>query len=293
MEEKRGSSSGFDHPRAEWAAGESATRGYMNFDFVAHEYDASRRLPPNIQKKAARLLRDAWSPQLGEPLLDAGVGTGRFALALAQLGLPTVGVDISANMLAQLCRKRAVVEADGKPIPLGAVRGDLRRLPLSSGVFGAGLMTHILHLIVDWKTVLAEVRRVLKPNGVLFLASESGLRMPTRDFYFQQARARGVLREHRGASRFEQVHACLTEQGASITPLDTERLRWTQRMPVLQTLTFLHHRSYSNLWSVPDADHAELMAATEAWVFEHYRSFDVIEESPAQMTIQAVRWPTE
>src|SRR5579872_2734426 len=99
MEEKQAASPGFEHPRSEWEAGEGAARGYMNFDFVAHEYDASRRLPPEIQKKAARLLRDAWSPRPGEPFRDAGVGTGRFALALAQLGLPVVGADISENML--------------------------------------------------------------------------------------------------------------------------------------------------------------------------------------------------
>jgi ubiquinone/menaquinone biosynthesis C-methylase UbiE len=67
-------------------------------------------------------------------------------------------------MMAQLHAKRAAIEEVGTPLRLRTARGDLRRLPLASGVFGAVLMVHILHLIVEWQSVLAEARRVLAPG---------------------------------------------------------------------------------------------------------------------------------
>jgi ubiquinone/menaquinone biosynthesis C-methylase UbiE len=277
---------------AETPPGASGARAgeFLSFDSVAHEYDWSRYLPPEMQAQAARLLRESAGLAPGAVLLDAGVGTGRFALPLAQIGVPVVGADISDGMLAQLQAKRAALEAQGSPLPLRVVRADLRRLPFASGVFDAALVVHILHLIADWQAVLGEIERVLAPGGMLLLAQESGRGVPTRDYYMEMAAARGLLRPHIGTRNRDEIRTYLVEHGAQVARVDDDRLHWRHPLKIHDILEMTRRRTWSSLWTVPDADHAEMMAATEAWARETYGSLDVAEEPDMMLMIWTARW---
>ena len=57
------------------------------------------------------------------PALELGVGTGRLAIPLAAIGIPTVGVDASASMLGRLRRKPGGDE-------VATVVGDMAALPV-------------------------------------------------------------------------------------------------------------------------------------------------------------------
>lgn len=68
----------------------------------------------------------------GRTVLELGVGTGRLAEPLAEAGLPVIGLDASATMLAR-CVGR------GLPATVQLVRGDMSVLPLA-GRFGVVLV---------------------------------------------------------------------------------------------------------------------------------------------------------
>lgn len=263
----------------------------LSFDPVAEEYDASRVLPPDAAAKAAHFLRDTAGLAPGEILLDAGVGTGRFALPLAQLGVPVVGVDISGGMMAQLLRKRQEAERAGNTLALRLAQSDLRALPLASNSMQATLVVHILHLIVDWQTVLDEIVRVLKPGGVLLMAWESGSKLPTRDHYFSEARQRGILREHQGITNTPAIVAHLEARGAVVSQAEGEPIRWTTHWPVSVTLGQLERRIWSNLWVGAAADHAALFSETTRWAQETYGTLDVVEETETSLTVWTARLP--
>lgn len=264
---------------------------YLSFDPVAADYDWSRYLSPEAQAQAARLLQEESGLAPGQPLLDAGVGTGRFALPLAQLGVPVVGLDISRNMLAQLQAKYAAHSSDSA-LPLRLARADLRRMPVTSHVFGAVLIVHILHLISDWQQVLQEVRRVLQPGGVLLLAQEVGARgYPTREHYFELARAQGIVRQNLGSRNREEIHDYLQANGAEVARVDAGRLHWHQQFPVRRTLEALRKRTWSSFWTIPESDNEALVADTETWALQKYGSLDALEEADDELHIWTVRWP--
>ena len=87
-----------------------------------------------------------------KPWLEIGVGSGRFAHAL---GIE-VGVDLAYQPLV-LARQRgiAVVQARGE------------QLPFKEAQFGAVLLVVTLCFVDTPEAVLAEGRRVLRPDGVL------------------------------------------------------------------------------------------------------------------------------
>ncbi len=271
---------------------QSAVR-YLNFDPVARDYDGSRFLPPEIQEQAALLLKSVARLKPGQRLLDAGAGTGRFAFPLAKVGMPVIGVDISEQMIAQLLQKRREWERNKDPIPLRVLRGDLRRLPLASGSCHAAVVVHILHLIQEWQEVLCEIRRVLTTSGTLILAQESGRRIPTREFYFEQARQRNALQSPLGAGSAAQVREWLASTGAVVEQVDQGGVQWQQRWRVADTLEMLRRRTWSHLWHIPDQDHQAIMEAVVAWAWQTYGTLEIVEEAEATLSVWTVRWDSE
>jgi len=262
----------------------------LSFDSVADHYDQTRVIPPpQVEEIADRIGRDA-RLERGGLFLDAGVGTGRFAAPLARrFPAQVIGVDISVAMMQQISAKAA-------PGSLSLAHADLQRLPFQDSVFQGVLMVHILHLIERWPLALSEARRVLARGGTLFLGVEQGGRSVLVDFYFERARARHVLSPNLGSASLSPVMAFLRRReraggaGASATLLEAPRLVWKRVVPTAATLEALARRTYSQMWAIPDADHAELLAETERFSLQTFRKADAAELLPSRFSLYAVKW---
>lgn len=86
--------------------------------------------------------------------LEVGVGTGRFA---APLGV-RVGIDPTAQMLAE-ARARGIL----------CVRGTAEALPFREAAFDHALIVTTICFVDDPRRMLAEVRRVLRPDGAVVI----------------------------------------------------------------------------------------------------------------------------
>jgi len=69
----------------------------LSFDRLAEIYDKTRGLPHVTMEKVVRVLVNGLK-ECGN-ILDAGVGTGRFAKPLQDLGFKVVGIVVSTTML--------------------------------------------------------------------------------------------------------------------------------------------------------------------------------------------------
>lgn len=96
-------------------------------------------------------------------LLDIGCGGGVLAEEFACLGCRVTGIDISAKSLAV-----ARAHARSKGLSIEYQTGSATELPFDGGSFEAVSCCDVLEHIPEWEQVIAEVGRVLKPNG-LFL----------------------------------------------------------------------------------------------------------------------------
>jgi ubiquinone/menaquinone biosynthesis C-methylase UbiE len=132
----------------------------VSFDRAAGFYDNTRRFSPGVSVAQTAQLREALRAVDG-PTLEIGIGTGRVAIPLVAAGQQMVGVDLSFAMLARLREK-----SPGQP-PL--VQADATLLPFRDGSFGGAVVAHVLHLVSDWRIVVAELRRVVQPGGVLLV----------------------------------------------------------------------------------------------------------------------------
>lgn len=264
---------------------------FLSFDPVAADYDQTRVIPDAQMEQIVRLLGRETHLERGGLFLDAGVGTGRFAAPLARL-YPgqVVGADVSLPMMAQIAAKSA-------PGELALTQADLQRLPFRSGVFSGVLMVHILHLLERWPLALSEARRVLVPKtGILFLGIETGGRSTLVDFYFERARARRVLAASLGTAGLSPALSFLRRRerdggmGASVSLLETPMLAWKRTVPAADTLDALARRTYSQMWNIPEGDHAELLAETREYARQTFRKPDAAETLPSRFALYAARW---
>jgi ubiquinone/menaquinone biosynthesis C-methylase UbiE len=128
------------------------------YDNIAGRYD---EVWGSRFQAVARLLWERVSPASGAAVLDIGTGTGTLphALGARASNLSSLtGCDRSIGML-QVARRR---------LPsLRLVAADASALPFRESAFDVATASFVLSHLSDYHAALAELRRVLKPGGVL------------------------------------------------------------------------------------------------------------------------------
>ena len=128
------------------------------FDRIAPVYDAMNRVMTAGLDGRWRAETAAAVVRPGDRVLDSCCGTGDLALASLRAGGRVTGLDFSEPMLERARRKSTEVEW---------VRGDALSLPFEDGSFDAATVGFGVRNLADLERGLAELRRVLRPGGVL------------------------------------------------------------------------------------------------------------------------------
>jgi ubiquinone/menaquinone biosynthesis C-methylase UbiE len=104
-------------------------------------------------------------------VLDAGTGTGRFAIPLAKVpGNDVVALDYSDDMLR---KNRELAGAEGVT-GIRYLRGDVEHLPFPAAHFDAVVSITVVRHFPQWRAILEEYIRVVKPGGTLVFEMCSG-----------------------------------------------------------------------------------------------------------------------
>lgn len=103
------------------------------------------------------------------PVIDVGCGLGTFVLLANASGMPAIGVEPEETEV-ELARKR-LGEAGLDPALVRVGEGEC--LPFDDESASAVLLHDVLEHVRDWRAVLAEARRVLRPGGVVYAKGPS------------------------------------------------------------------------------------------------------------------------
>lgn len=93
--------------------------------------------------------------------LDVGCGDGRLSALLKTASIQPVGVDLSPDLAPRAARHARVARADA------------RCLPFSRQTFSAAAALCMLYFFDDPTIVLWEIRRVLRPRGLIAVSAPS------------------------------------------------------------------------------------------------------------------------
>ncbi|MFV5997259.1 class I SAM-dependent methyltransferase [Streptomyces sp. NPDC056231] len=133
-----------------------------DYHLIYSDWDAS------IRRQGDAL--DALIDQDRAAVLDCSCGIGTQAIGLALRGHRVTGTDLSPRAAA-----RAAREAARRSLSLRTAAADMRRLPFPDGRFDTVVCADnsLPHLLAeqDVHTALAEMRRVLRPAGLLLVST--------------------------------------------------------------------------------------------------------------------------
>ncbi|MER6945844.1 class I SAM-dependent methyltransferase [Nonomuraea sp. NPDC000554] len=139
-----------------------------SYDTVAENYAAGFRdelAAKPLDRALLACLVEQTEP--GTTIADLGCGPGHVAAWLAGRGASTVGIDLSAAMVAVGRREHPAVEFR---------EGDLLALPAADGEFGSAVAFYsIIHLAPsELRRAFEEARRALRPSGLLLVSFHIG-----------------------------------------------------------------------------------------------------------------------
>ncbi len=116
---------------------------------------------PNVNFSEWALKMTPWKGD--ERVLDVGCGNGIYYTKIRQLhpNVQYFGVDLFEKML------------EAHPSPANLTQGDIWTLPFANASFDVVMANHVLFHIDDIDHSIKEIRRVLKPTGVIMTTTNS------------------------------------------------------------------------------------------------------------------------
>ncbi|EGA63926.1 malonyl-ACP O-methyltransferase BioC [Vibrio brasiliensis] len=130
------------------------------FSRAAKSYDQHAEFQRDV---GLRLLAKMPDDLQGKTVLDLGCGTGYFSLELIKRGAKVICFDLSPQMLAcaeQRCGRGATY-----------LQGDAESLPFDNHSIDYAFSSLALQWCDDLSVPLRELRRVIKPQGAIFLST--------------------------------------------------------------------------------------------------------------------------
>lgn len=250
--------------------------GSVRFDRAAEFYDRTRGVSDDSMARTVELLVS----ELGERgrVLKVGVGTGLLSLPLHEAGLELAGLDISAPMIAKL------VEKAGGSAPFPLVLADATRIPFATDAFGGAYLRWVLHLISDWRAVVAEITRVVA-QGEVFLVNLGAYGGERAEIKERFAELTGASLDPVGLKwdDFDLLDDAMVSLGAR--PRELTSVREGGNEPLGEFLDGLRENRYSWTWSLPDEVRLRAYAEVRQWAEERFGDLD--EPRPFE---HATRW---
>jgi len=246
------------------------------FDRAAEFYDRTRAISDESMARTIELLASELRGR--RRVLEVGVGTGLLALPLREAGIDVAGVDLSPAMLGKL------VEKAGGTVRFPLAVGDATKLPFADGVFGAAYLRWVLHLVADWRRVLAEVVRVVRPRGV-FLVNLGAYGGPRKEIQERFAQITGVSLKPVGLhwGDYDELDSAMTALGAHVRELPSVHEGGTDTLD--EFIEGIEENRYSWTWPLPEEQRRRAATEVRSWAEERFGPLD--ERQPFE---HATRW---
>jgi ubiquinone/menaquinone biosynthesis C-methylase UbiE len=236
----------------------------ISFDRAADFYDQTRDLAEPVATQGIPALLDLLS--LHGRILDVGIGTGRIAVPLMNLGADMIGIDLSLKMMAKLREKNPTVRI---------AQADASQLPFPDRTFDAALTTHVLHLIGPWREALREFKRVLKPGGVYINAwhhhQDRSVNQAIRDVWRDRVRVHGVDWRRPGAQLPDDVIAEMKTLGHFE---EIQLVQYQTTSTARFELDRIASRVMSDAWQVPEEVYDVTLGETREWAMREFGDLD-------------------
>ena len=254
--------------------------GTSAYDTTASSFERHRALPSYVIE-AIRF--EIWSaarfPDRAR-VLDVGAGTGRIGKTFLAAGDIYVGVDSSLAMLQEFSVKPEFRESKNSLL----AQAEGRQLPFQNASFDLVLLMQVLSAAGDWREMLNECRRVLRPGGIIAVghtrSPASGVDTQLKHQLVAILEAMQVPWHQPRESRRQAVEWL---ESTSVRHWYREAASWKVTISAEEFLS--RHRTGARFAALPLAVQEEALATLRAWAeatfgsvnasFEEQHSFEL------------------
>jgi len=254
--------------------------GTSAYDTTASSFERHRSLPSYVVEAIRSAIRSVARLPDRARVLDVGAGTGRIGKAFLAAGDFYVGVDSSLAMLQEFSAKPEFRES--KTSLLAQAEG--RQLPFQNASFDLVLLMQVVSAAGNWRDLLGECRRVLRPGGIIAVghtrSPESGIDAQLKGQLVAILEAMQVPWHQPRESRRQ---ALTWLEAASVRRWYREAASWKVSTSAEDFLS--RHRTGARFAALPLAVQEEALARLRAWAetkfgsvkasFEEQHSFEL------------------
>ncbi|MGF1507525.1 MAG: class I SAM-dependent methyltransferase [Anaerolineae bacterium] len=202
------------------------------------------------------------------------MGTGRVALPLSPRVGSYTGVDLSTRMMAVM---------DGSTHSIRRAQADATRLPFATNTFDRALASHIFHLIPDYHNALAELARVLKPEGLLILVLGGVARPP------EVSEALSGTRGKRPGVSFTDMFTFLLDYGWEPVA-EAQHVTFTAPVIPADAVRSVRGRHWSGLWERSEEEIEQAAQTLEAALRAAYEDIEEPVAIEGEFSARAYRY---
>lgn len=238
----------------------------FDFDRIADKYSDQRAHPSQVSEQIGRAVMELVGT--GAHLLEVGIGTGRIAHPVVRAGARVTGIDISAGMLRELGNQDTRER-------LSLVQADMHAMPFPNDLFDGVMAVHVLHLADDWRTVLTEIARVLRPGG-LFIQGDDWID-PASCVGALRNQLRATVMELEPTLRPPAVGATIRKTLAELGGTEARQVtaaEWTGQTTPAQVLQAIAQRDVPEAWILSDELLEATMARLRHWAADQWPNLD-------------------
>lgn len=200
--------------------------GHANDQGIKGAVRYLRWLPQMWRSAINDAVIDAVDPQPGERVVDVGAGMGAGSIRVAAAGAHAIAVEPTPFMRRVLTARRALSRHRSK---LDVVDGTAERIPAADHSVDVVVAVNTMHHWVDVERGVAEIARVLRPNGRMLLVDED-FDDPTHPEHEQFGSDRD--HEHHGFTLVDAGQMGELFRAAGLTEIEAETRRLADR-PVI------------------------------------------------------------
>jgi ubiquinone/menaquinone biosynthesis C-methylase UbiE len=254
------------------------------YDAAASSFDRHRALPESAAEAIRSAVLAAIAKVTRPRLLDLGAGTGRIGWPFVSAEDDYVGVDLSLGMLQAFMRRSRTRTGTAPRL----AQADGQHLPFRDAAFDAVMLIQVFGGMRGWRRLLAEARRVLRPDGTLVVgrsvAPEGGV-----DARMKQ-RLASILNEMRAPADHTNAHEGAQRWLEAAAPGSARVIaaEWeAERTP----RDFLdRHRTGARFSALPESIRDEALRRLGVWAAAAFGSLDAAQSERHRFELRVFKF---
>ena len=244
--------------RSDWIVMTNTRReGKPDRDSIAAWHDSTRDIPADLLGDCYTRIGALTGMDSTWKVLDVNCGTSRLSTPLMDSGYEVTGIDTSSAMLEQA---NSQLQTGWRG---SFVHGDATRIQFPENSFDVAIISRLLLNIGNAGQVTNELKRILRPGGIVIVVhGKKAFDSTPRRYFRDMCDERGYLPQQHKGVRYV-ISSVFATLNMTHLQLDVSDLKWTKTMTYRESIEHLRLQVHAEFWLVPPVEYDQMLGQVQ------------------------------